>query len=217
MTAAILRSDRLNSPADREPADKHPSLNQRTVGFLTARRTTPSTRVVQRHSAEVEIESTLGQGTTVRLIFTAPVAITLAPELVSASPIVLGQGILIVDDDPVVLNSLQDILEAEGHHVTIANGGQAGIEAFSAGVVCGKPFSIVITDLGIPYVDGRQVAAAVKKLAPKTAVVLFTGWGQRLVAEGDIPPHVDRVLSKPPKLRELRQALADCVALREAI
>jgi hypothetical protein len=39
-------------------------------------------------------------------------------------------------------------------------------------------------------------------------VILLTGWGQRLVAEGDIPLHVDRVLSKPPKLRELRETLA---------
>jgi hypothetical protein len=40
-------------------------------------------------------------------------------------------------------------------------------------------------------------------------VILLTGWGQRLIADNDIPPHVDRVLSKPPKLRELRLALAE--------
>ena len=47
-----------------------------------------------------------------------------------------------------------------------------------------------------------------RKLRPSTPVILLTGWGQRLVAEGDIPPHVDQVLNKPPKLRELREALA---------
>jgi hypothetical protein len=41
-------------------------------------------------------------------------------------------------------------------------------------------------------------------------VILLTGWGQRLVAEGDTPAHVDFVLAKPPKLRELREALARC-------
>jgi CheY-like chemotaxis protein len=68
----------------------------------------------------------------------------------------------------------------------------------------------VITDLGMPYVDGRKVSSAIKSAAPATIVVLLTGWGQRLVADGDIPPHVDEVLSKPPKLRELRQAFARC-------
>ena len=45
----------------------------------------------------------------------------------------------------------------------------------------------------MPYVDGRRVAAAVKQASARTPVVLLTGWGQRLVSEGDIPPHVDRV------------------------
>jgi CheY-like chemotaxis protein len=69
----------------------------------------------------------------------------------------------------------------------------------------------VITDLGMPYIDGRKVSGTVKTAAPETVVLLLTGWGQRLVANGDIPPHVDRVLSKPPKLRELREALAQCL------
>ena len=70
-----------------------------------------------------------------------------------------------------------------------------------------ESFTVVITDLGMPYVDGRQVASALKKISPSTPVILFTGWGQRLVADDDIPAHVDRVLSKPPKLRQLREAL----------
>ncbi len=61
----------------------------------------------------------------------------------------------------------------------------------------------------MPYVDGRSVAAAVKKLSPRTPVILLTGWGQRLNTEQSVPEHVDVVLSKPPKLPELRRTLAD--------
>jgi hypothetical protein len=46
--------------------------------------------------------------------------------------------------------------------------------------------------------------------APSISVILLTGWGQRLSAEGGVPPHVDRILSKPPRLGELRKALAHC-------
>jgi CheY-like chemotaxis protein len=81
--------------------------------------------------------------------------------------------------------------------------------AFLAARHSGTPFSLVITDLAMPYVDGRQVAAAVKAASPSTPVVLLTGWGRRLLAESDIPPCVDRVLSKPPRLFELRAALAE--------
>jgi hypothetical protein len=42
---------------------------------------------------------------------------------------------------------------------------------------------------------------------------MLTGWGQRLIANGDIPAHVDRVLSKPPKLRDLRETLAHTLGL----
>jgi hypothetical protein len=36
---------------------------------------------------------------------------------------------------------------------------------------------------------------------------MLTGWGQRLLAENDAPPHVNRVLNKPPRLQELRATL----------
>ena len=40
---------------------------------------------------------------------------------------------------------------------------------------------------------------------------MLTGWGQRMADEAEMPPHVDRLLSKPPKLRELNAALVQCV------
>jgi CheY-like chemotaxis protein len=58
----------------------------------------------------------------------------------------------------------------------------------------------------MPYVDGRKVASAIKQTSVRTPVILLTGWGQRFVGDA-APEHVDHVLSKPPKLRELRQAL----------
>ena len=61
-----------------------------------------------------------------------------------------------------------------------------------------------------PHVDGRKVALAVKAVSPSTPVILLAGWGERLTAEGEIPPRVDLLLGKPPKLRQLREALARC-------
>jgi len=120
--------------------------------------------------------------------------------------------ILVVDDDPLLIKSLRDTLETDGHLVVACNGGEAGITAFQEAMKRKEPFAVVITDLGMPYVDGRKVASAVKLSLPATPVILLTGWGQRLVAEGDVPPHVDRVLNKPPKLHDLRTALAEVTA-----
>jgi signal transduction histidine kinase/ActR/RegA family two-component response regulator len=168
--------------------------------------------MVQRHSADLDIDSAVGRGTTVRLSFAA--ADALAVPLAASTllqPIVRQLRILLVDDDPMLIKSLRDILEQDGHVVTAADGGQKGIEAFAAALAHGPPFSIVITDLGMPYVDGRKVAASIKAASARTPVIMLTGWGKRLLAENDIPAHVDQVLSKPPRLRELRAALAKLV------
>jgi PAS domain S-box-containing protein len=163
--------------------------------------------VAQRHGATLDLESEPGKGTLVRLGFAiAP------PEPVVTSgshkPPVGPMRVLIVDDDPLLLKSLRDALESDGHEVTAANGGQSGINAFVESHAAGKPFPVVITDLGMPHVDGRKVASTVKASVPATIVLMLTGWGRRLVAEGEVPPGVDQVLSKPPKLNELRAALA---------
>jgi CheY-like chemotaxis protein len=166
--------------------------------------------MAKRHAAELEIDSAPGKGTTVRIVF--PVAPRSAEE--SEKQLALGLAvrplrILIVDDDPLIIESLRETLRGDGHRVTAADGGQAGIDAFEAARARNEPFELVITDLGMPHVDGRRVAAAIKTSSGGTPVVLLTGWGQRLTAENQVPPHVDRVLNKPPRLRELRAALAE--------
>ena len=163
--------------------------------------------VLQRHQAELVIDSAVGAGTIFRIVFIAG-SNSLGEEQHGSERPAGPLRILSVDDDPIILRSLCDALEIEGHQVVTANGGQAGIDTFVRARSDAEPFDVVITDLGMPHVDGRKVAAAVKRISPATPVLMLTGWGQRLVAEGDIPAHVDEVLSKPPKLRELRDALA---------
>ncbi|CAN5614612.1 hypothetical protein BH11PSE7_BH11PSE7_18680 [soil metagenome] len=166
--------------------------------------------MAQRHDATITLESAPGAGTVARLEFTLPEA---APALLlPAKPADVGPGapmrLLIIDDDPILLRSLCDSLRVDGHDVTGASGGEAGIGAFRASLDAGPSYDAVFTDLGMPRVGGREVAAAVKKLSPATPVILLTGWGQRLADTGEAPADIDVVLSKPARIRELREALA---------
>ena len=173
--------------------------------------------MVQRHSADLEIESALGKGSTLRLVFSpAQTALPLEANRPETLPMVRNLRILLVDDDPLLIKSVREVLEGDGHIVTAADGGENGINAFLAARARNVPFAAVITDLGMPYVDGRKVATAIKAAAPQTPVIMLTGWGRRLLAEKDLPANVDRVLSKPPKLAELRAALAELTALAAA-
>lgn len=171
--------------------------------------------MLQRHGGELEIDSELGQGTTMRLMFpAAPTGVSMRThELPTPAP---PMRILLVDDDPLVLRSLRDALELEGHEVLTSEGGQAGIDEFAGALDKGKPIDVVITDLGMPYVDGRKVAARIRQLDPQVPVIMLTGWGHRLIATDDIPEHVDRVLSKPPKMPELRATLAELTVNRRS-
>jgi CheY-like chemotaxis protein/anti-sigma regulatory factor (Ser/Thr protein kinase) len=171
--------------------------------------------IVQRHGAEIEIESVPGRGTVFRITFAVPEhgAGEVSPGVDSQPYRLSPMRLLVVDDDPLLIKSLRAALESEGHTVVTATGGQAGIDQFCAAQATGAPFSLVLTDLGMPHVDGRKVAGAVKAASPSTPVIMLTGWGQRMLVEGEVPPHVDSVLSKPPKLRELRAALLHCSRL----
>ncbi|MDM0015247.1 ATP-binding protein [Variovorax sp. J22P168] len=170
----------------------------------------------QRHGADLQIASAPGRGTTVRMSF--PVQAESSAALSAPGVAAPGRAprlrILIVDDDPIVLTSLHDVLVGDGHHVISRGGGREGIDAFRQTHGTPDAFDLVITDLGMPHTDGRQVAGAIKQLSPSTPVIMLTGWGQRLIADSEIPPSVDRVLSKPPRLPELRLVLAQLASAR---
>jgi len=165
--------------------------------------------IAQRLGLDIEIVSAPGEGTTFRLVFAQAAPAPQSTASVRVQKIPTHTKILLIDDDPVLLTSLREVLVHDGHQVQTANGGKAGIEAFLDAQKAGKPFPVVITDLGMPHVDGRAVAAAVKAAAPTTAILMLTGWGQRLMGTGEVPPEVQAVLSKPPRINELRQKLAE--------
>ena len=91
--------------------------------------------MIQRHSAELEIESAAGRGTTVRLSFPADTSSLVSTTRQTHPPVVVRRlRILLVDDDPLLIKSLQDTLQEDGHLITATHGGQAGIDAFAAGI-----------------------------------------------------------------------------------
>lgn len=164
--------------------------------------------VMQRHEGQIEIESEVGRGTTVRLAF--PFRSSSLSEA-SAGPEerkpYMPQRVLFIDDEPLIRELVRDLLESEGHQVEVVEEGASGLQAFRAAQERGQPYGVVITDLGMPGVDGREVAREVKTISATTPVILLTGWGTWLQGEGRLRRYVDIILSKPPTLEALRQAL----------
>jgi signal transduction histidine kinase/ActR/RegA family two-component response regulator len=165
---------------------------------------------MERHGGHVEVESELKKGTTMRLTFLLRHPITVPTPAVpkSSAPIGASLRVLCIDDEPLLRELLREILEFHNHRVEVADGGQAGLDLFNKEKAEGRPFDVVVTDLGMPGVNGNQVAADVKRIAPETAVILVTGWGSMLDKQTEESIKADALLSKPPKMQQLVETIA---------
>jgi len=164
--------------------------------------------MTQRHDGTVEIESAPGQGTCIQLFFpihgkkTQVVRNPLPPAKQKRS-----LNILCIDDDEQVQQLLNDCLAHFNHRVTIASGGKQGVELFRAAMLKSQPYEVVITDLGMPDLDGHHVARTIKAESPGTPVIMMTGWGTIMKEDGETAPEVDAVIGKPPRMKELNDLL----------
>ena len=171
--------------------------------------------MVRRHDGSIEIDSTPNQGTCVRLIF------PIRERAISSAKLSPGQStpcrplrILCIDDEPQLRQLMHDLLEVYNHKVSVAPGGREGVEMFRSRLHGQEPYEIVITDLGMPDMDGHNVARAIKAESPKTPIIMLTGWGTIMKTEGEAAPEVDAVLSKPPHMQELNNLLHKITARR---
>ena len=94
------------------------------------------------------------------------------------------------------------MLRGMGHQVTSALGGPAAIE-----LIRRETYDVVFTDLGMPEVNGWDLAAVVKSRRPECAVVLVSGWGFQLEEDAALARGVDRIMAKPFSLPDVERAL----------
>jgi len=161
--------------------------------------------VMKRHEGLIDIESEIGRGTAIRLSF--PLRGHAAPAPRDGDDLLRplrSLRILYVDDDDLLRESLAALLERDGHAVTQAESGARALE------LCAGPgrFDVVVTDLGMPGMDGRELAAALAARSPNLPIILLTGWGSHMVAEAQSMKEFVAVLAKPPRAAEVRGALA---------
>ena len=164
--------------------------------------------IVKRMRGQIEIDSEENRGSTVRILLpTGCRQHKVQPPENQDKEFSNSFHVLLIDDDTKVLGALRDGLSASGHRIQIASSGPHGIELFTKAIAESNPFDAVITDLGMPGMDGRQVAEALKNINKQCPVTLLTGWGKQLDAQTAVIPHIDAVLAKPPKISEIQALL----------
>ncbi len=111
--------------------------------------------------------------------------------------------ILVIDDDPLILDVVREILELDKYVVETALSGTEGIEKHRE-----KPADLVITDLIMPHKDGISVITELKKEFPGVRIIALTGTPKVEKIAAAVQANVNRVIAKPFDQEELLEAVA---------
>ncbi|MDZ4199265.1 MAG: sigma-54 dependent transcriptional regulator [Kiritimatiellia bacterium] len=106
--------------------------------------------------------------------------------------------ILVVDDEPSILNVLTTLLRKQKHETTPANSGAAALELIEK-----ESFDLVLSDIKMEPIDGLQLLNAIRKRAPSTVVILLTGYGSIKTAVDAMRGGAFDYITKPFKVDEL--------------
>lgn len=161
--------------------------------------------IMKSHGGLVQVESEVGRGTTFTLFFPATPDLPAAPVVTPPANGLTkgtGEGILLIDDEPMVRETLKLVLERAGYRIFPAADGAAGIDEFDRHRV---EISLVITDMMLPDQVGTQV---VKKLRARRANLPVIGISG-MMASG----HFDELLELDPPVNCLAKPLAPAVLL----
>jgi CheY-like chemotaxis protein len=110
--------------------------------------------------------------------------------------------VLLVDDDPLVCDSIRRMLEFEQHKVKVATTAADALD------VCEKEkFDFVILDYIMPVMKGDKLALALKERFPGMPILMVTADAEKLESPDNKPSAVDLLLAKPFQLTELREAI----------
>lgn len=162
--------------------------------------------ILRRHQATIEVESVPAQGTTIRAVFPVSdqqqVRDRKKPAEQSALP---SRRILYIDDDSRLRSVVAEFLRQLEQDVDLAEDGASGLLRLKQ-----ERYDVVITDLGMPEMDGREVTRTIRDWWPDVPVIMLTGWPEEVAMQHvDVAERPTRFLQKPPTLDGLRAALAE--------
>ena len=150
--------------------------------------------IVSRHGGSINVDSSAGKGAT--FYIKLPVAVSAGKRLLlPEEPTSIKRAtILLIEDDPQTNEVLRLMLEWLGHKVEGFTNAKEALETFDKDKT---DYDIVITDMGMQEMSGRDVARRIKEMKPETSVIVITGWGTQLDPGELRKVGIDGIISKP--------------------
>ncbi len=159
--------------------------------------------IVTNHGGGVAVSSQPGAGTSVRLYLPAETGFV-RESLETGSDLSGTQTILMVDDEDLLLRMGETILSAYGYRVLTANSGPKALELITKGEAS---IDLLITDLVMPLMSGRELVEQVRKVSPHTRIMCTSGY----VWPGS-KQEKSTFLQKPFTTQELLMKVKECLA-----
>jgi CheY-like chemotaxis protein len=158
---------------------------------------------VRQSEGYTHISSALGRGTSLKLFlprYSGDLAVGDAPDAGPVEPLAGdGKTVLVVEDEPVVRGLIVEVLADMGFAALEAIDGPGGLKVLESR----QRIDLLITDVGLPGLNGRQVADAARLLRPELKVIFMTGYAEVAAsAHGFLEPGM-ALIAKPFALADL--------------
>jgi two-component system cell cycle sensor histidine kinase/response regulator CckA len=173
--------------------------------------------IVKQSGGHIHVESEIGVGTTFQIYLPRTKEAqgrdseTPHPQAARVdNPVKGAETVMVVEDKPDVRKLATDVLKSCGYHVLAAGHGP---EALQISELCQEPIDLLVTDIVMPKMNGRELAEKLKARHPRMQVLYISGYGGGIVPEKGDPELQARFLSKPftveALLRQVRSMLDD--------
>jgi len=158
---------------------------------------------VRQSEGSTKISSELGRGTSLRLFLPRYTGELPVEDLRDAGPAELlagdGETVLVIEDEPVVRGLIVEVLADLGFAALEATDGPSGLEILQSD----RRIDLLISDVGLPGLNGRQLADAARQLRPGLKVIFMTGYAEVAAsAQGFLEPGM-ALITKPFALSDL--------------
>lgn len=172
--------------------------------------------IITSHGGQVELESWAGRGTSI--IINLPVAdVAVAEEHFLPQEKdydITGTGIILFEDEGPIRNAIFELLERKGCTVTVFDKSREGIKYLRKNLPSLREHQkvAIITDLGMPDINGLEIAKKAKEIDASVPVIMLTGWGS-FVEQAQVSMYgVDRIIAKPVKSKVLIRTIGELVS-----
>ncbi len=188
-----------------------PFFTTKTMGRGTGLGLATVYGIVKGHKGVINVYSEIGKGTTFNLYFPASGKAVVRRENTSEEPLRGSEAILLVDDEPIIIDVTRDILESLGYRVFVATSGSEALRIYETDR---EIIDLVILDMIMPGMGGEETFDRLKAANPGIRIILSSGYSLNGQASRILEKGCKSFLQKPFSIVELSKKIREVLSSR---